>query len=85
MDAKELKKLVKTMRENGVLKLKTAGIELELAPESLFPKKGKPSEPDTTPLGDIKMPKPLSEMDILTWSSRVPGEPEFEGEAPTEQ
>lgn len=39
MDTKQLKVLLKTLRDNGVLRFKTADIELELSPEGLFPEK----------------------------------------------
>lgn len=38
MDPKELKTLLKIMRDNGVLRLKTPDVELELSHESMFPK-----------------------------------------------
>lgn len=78
MKPTELKKLIKTMRENGVLKLKTEGIELELAPESLFPNK---RVPDTMPLSSIKTQKQYTDEQILMWSSRLPEEPEDDEEA----
>ena len=39
MDPKLLKTILKIMRENGVLHLKTADVELTLSPDSLFPNK----------------------------------------------
>jgi hypothetical protein len=39
VDLKELKAIVKIMRNEGVLSLKTADIDLQLSPEALFPVK----------------------------------------------
>lgn len=76
MDAGEIKKLVKMMRENGVLKFKTADVELELSPMSLFPTKDKKEE---LAQGPVKTPQ-QSAIESLGWSA--PGaEPFTEEEA----
>ena len=41
MDTKELKTLIKILRDSGITHYKTADLELTLAPESLFPNKDK--------------------------------------------
>lgn len=81
MSPKELKALVKAMRANGVLRLKDGQTEIELSPESLFPKASAPiaaapptPEPDTSSLKDIKMPQQLSALQLALWSSIGPEE-----------
>ena len=75
-DLKKLKKLTKFMRDNGVLSVKTAEIEMSLAPQALFPvEQAQQVEADTS--SDI-ISKPLyTDQEILLWSS--PGHnPEIE-------
>lgn len=76
MDAGEIKKLVKMMRENGVLKCKTAEVELELAPMSLFPTKEKKEE---IAQGKVQTPQE-SAIQAAAWSAPG-GEPFTEEEA----
>lgn len=64
-DHKKLKKLVKFMREQGVLTLKMDGIELNLAPQAILP--DKPTRDSDT---ETESPAPqFSEADALFWSS----------------
>ncbi len=64
---KKIKKLTKFMRENGVITLKSAEIELSLAPQALQLK----TKPDPTSAEDPKTDAPSME-EVLFWSS--PGE-----------
>lgn len=69
MDTKELEKIVKFCRKNGITRLKNAEIEIELSPIALFPESaykkaklaGGPAEPEVE--------NAFSEEDILNWSS----------------
>lgn len=59
---KKSKKLVKFMRDQGVLSLKTQGIELCLSEQALFPKKARP-----TPAEELKDDR--DPMETLLWSA----------------
>lgn len=55
MDLKSIKALLKVMRSEGVLSLKTADLDIQLSPEALFPQKQKdlqdqPEVPSDNPL-----------------------------------
>jgi hypothetical protein len=53
MDLKQLRSIIKIMRDGGVLALKTVDIELTLSPEALLPKK---SPTSTQPESDTDDP-----------------------------
>lgn len=62
---KNLRKLVKFCREQGVLSVKTAEIELTLAPAALFPQvKNVPRE-----TSDAIETDEMSPEDVLLWSA----------------
>lgn len=70
MDAKnfkDLQKIVAYCRKQGIQRIKTTEIELELAPASLFPisayKKTKESAEE------IKTENAYSDIDLINWSS----------------
>lgn len=64
-NTKELAKLVKFLRKEGISHLKSGDFEMTLSPGALFPKKpGKESQSDTIPVENQ-----FSEEDALFWSS----------------
>lgn len=69
-DIKKLKKLVRFMRETGVLELKQPNLELKLAPGALFPEGKRP--PSVAPQADEQSEQPYTEEEILMWSSAGP-------------
>lgn len=62
---KELEKIVKFCRKQGILSLKHSGFEISLSPSALFPTK--PNK--ETGSDDIKVNDAFSPEDALYWSS----------------
>jgi hypothetical protein len=69
-ELKKIRKWVQFMRKEGVLTLKSQGIELSLAPHALFPDSATPEAP--IPLSSESAPaasEAFSEDQILFWSA----------------
>lgn len=73
VDPKNIKKLIRAMRQEGVLRLKTPEIELELAPEAIQPK----HVAQALETQETNAEPKYTEEDVLLWSSPgyVPGLP----------
>ena len=71
MTLKELKPLVKFAREQGILTLKMAGVELAFSPDSMFPEKKKKTEEPEAPAPQTAEEN-FTEEQILMWSSTPP-------------
>lgn len=63
---KELEKIVKFCRKQGILTLKHAGFEIALSPSALFPPKPTKADPNSD---QIKVEDQFSAEDALYWSS----------------
>lgn len=74
----KIKKMTKFMRANGILKLKSGDLELELSPQALFQKPEKP-EPKLTEKQQSEQTQNIEEQQkaVLLWSSplanQIPG------------
>ena len=67
-DLKELEKIIKFARKNGITRIKEGDVELEISTQALFPESQyKRKQLEAVP--DLEVQKPYSDEDMLYWSS----------------
>lgn len=69
-DLKELEKIIKFCRKNGITRIKEGVVELDIAPQALFPESDYKKKKNLTLIDSpIETEKKYSDEDALFWSS----------------